>query len=82
MREGNGCVDKRQRKRMQEVARPALVAEERCIVGERQGWWQTRGSDDLVAAASRQVTRCDSRVALMAAAEGTACRREGHSNGG
>jgi hypothetical protein len=76
MRDGNGRVDKRQRKRMHEVARPALVADERCIVGERQGWWQTRGGDELVVAASRQVTRCDSRVALMAAAEGTAAADE------
>ena len=49
----------------------ALEANERCIVGKRRWWRQMRGNDS-VAVAGRQVTQCDSRVALMAAAEGMA----------
>ena len=48
----------------------ASVVDERCVVGKRIRWRQT-GGDDSVAAASRRVTRCDSGVAMMAAAEVT-----------
>jgi hypothetical protein len=48
----------------------ALMVDERCVVGKRRQWWQTRGND-LDLAAGRQVTQCDGLAALMAAAEGT-----------
>ena len=47
----------------------ALVADERCIVGERRRWRHFRGGDS-VAVPGRLVTRCDGvmALALMAAA--------------
>ena len=48
----------------------ALAEDEMYIMGKKQQWWQMRG-DDSVAAACRRVTRCDGRLVLMVAAEGT-----------
>jgi hypothetical protein len=59
------AVDERQQKLRQDVVRPtadkataALVVDERCVVGKRRRWRQTRGND-LVAVASRGVMQCD-----------------------